>query len=358
MKETVAVFQRDLASTICQGFGCWHSDMGKGDGRAGIGWFNHPEICGAIAKMNEICKTGLSRERVRTAEVAVFISGHTWYYHDVYNAQNIYNNLVMRVIYNEMPRIGAPFDVYQMNDLKDDTIQKKYKLYVFINPYYMSAEEAQSVERLKRGGKTLFWFYAPGYVNRATGLVAGNISNTTGIIIKKKPEPREEMQYSVTNTNHLVTQEMDPKSVLKAAGFGYPLAQKMHPTAFGPVFYADDPKAVALAAYPDGRTAVAAKDMGAWKSVYCAMPYADKHLIRGVARYAGVHLYCPVDVVMDADNRLVMVHNGFEGVKNIVVRLPQKQTVYDAWTGESVGRDTDRIAVKLEDCRTRLFRLE
>lgn len=357
IKESVAVLQRDRATMIIKGFGCWYSDISNSDGRSGIGWFTDTNILGTIEKMNDIYKTVINMPQKNTTEIAVFISGKTWRYHDVYGSQNIYNNLVRRVIYNELPRLGTPFDVYYMSDIKDDYVQKQYKMYVFINPYYMSEEEAQGVERLKRDGKTLFWFYAPGYVNRTTGLTAKNIANVTGIAVKKKTVAKEEMQYSITNTQHIVTQGVNPKEVFKTAGFGGQ-AQKMHPTAFGPVFYIDDKNAVTLGAYPDGRVAVAAKDMGDWKSVYCAVPYADRDLIRGAARYAGVHFYCDSDVIMDADNRLVMIHNGFDGLKNLTINLPEKHTVHDAISNQLIGRNIDIIQTQLDECQTKVFLLK
>ncbi|HBG27889.1 MAG TPA: hypothetical protein DDX75_12440, partial [Phycisphaerales bacterium] len=356
IKETVSVLQRDRATMIIDGFGCWYSDISESDGRTGVGWFTDHNILNTIDKMNDIYKTVIQTPQKSTTEIAVFINGKTWNYHDVYGSQNIYNNLVRRVIYDELPRLGTPFDVYYLSDLEDDYVQNQYKMYVFINPYYMSDKELHSVERLKKNGKTLFWFYAPGYVSRATGLTADNISNITGINVKKKIN-KEEMQYSITNTNHIITESIKSGEIFKMTGFGGEV-QKMHPLAFAPVFYVEDANAVTLGIYPDDKTALAVKDMGNWKSVYCAVPYADKTLLRGVAKFAGVHFYCDLNVIMDADNRLVMIHNGFEGSKNLNITLPQKHTVYDALNGNLIGRNVNIIQTNLNECQTKLFLLK
>ncbi len=81
-------------------------------------------------------------------------------------------------------------------------------------------------------------------------------------------------------------------------------------------------------------------------------------LLRGVARYAGVHLYCDEDVVLDADNRMLMLHSGWDGDRTLQVALPRPMTVTDAWTGEVLAANADRLEVALPESTTRLLRLE
>ena len=46
-----------------------------------------------------------------------------------------------------------------------------------------------------------------------------------------------------------------------------------------------------------------------------------------MARFAGVHLYCDEDIVLKADSRLLMLHNGYEAERTVTITLPAPHTV-------------------------------
>ncbi|MDP7134987.1 MAG: hypothetical protein QF437_31105, partial [Planctomycetota bacterium] len=137
--------------------------------------------------------------------------------------------------------------------------------------------------------------------------------------------------------------------------FSYALSRELHPPAFGPVFHVEDPEAVVLGKYPDGKAALAVRDMGDWKTVYCAVPRMNSDLLRGVARYAGVHLYSNRDVVMKVDNRLLMLHNGYEGDVQLDIALPGAGRVVDAYSGEVMTQNGQSFVAKLPKVATRLY---
>jgi hypothetical protein len=159
------------------------------------------------------------------------------------------------------------------------------------------------------------------------------------------------------DANHPVLQFADPGTTVRIEAFNYELSRRLHPPEFGPVFAIEDARATVLGTYLDGEVALAARDAGAWKSVYCAVPRMTIALLRGVARYAGVHLYCDEDVVLDADSRMLMLHSGWDGDRSIEVALPRPMTVTDAWTGETLCTDAETVTVALPESTTRLLRL-
>lgn len=132
-----------------------------------------------------------------------------------------------------------------------------------------------------------------------------NIEAITGIAVSKKPE-KELMQYHVADAEHAITRWMPRGASCKFQPFGYAISREIHPPELAPVFCIEDPAATVLCTYPDGTAAVAVKEMPRWKSVYSAVPRMDSTLLRGLARYCGVHLYCNRDLVMKVDNRLLM----------------------------------------------------
>jgi len=185
-RETEAALKRDLASCIIGSSGSWLSDMSTGAGRSALGFFMDDSILKTVRDMNELFRYALKTERKAAAEIAVFVSTSTPKYHDAYYASTVYRNLIVWTYWRELHRIGAPFDCYMMSDLAHPDLRRDYKLYVFLNPFFMSAAERATVAALKRDGKTLLWFYAPGYVDNERGLAAAHIAEVTGIGVTKK----------------------------------------------------------------------------------------------------------------------------------------------------------------------------
>jgi len=355
--ETQAILRRDMAALMIDGQGYWFSDWSRGEGRDGVPWFGDPGILGAIEQGHTAHTEAMAREHTSTAQIAVFTTGRTMRYHDVYRTAPIYHNLIPLTLWEGMGHLGAPYDLYSLDDLGEPQVRDGYGLYVFVNAFFLQPEDRAAIEALKSEGRTLLFLYAPGYVSREDGLTVEGISDLVGMGVVKRAD-HEWMEYETATGNHPILQGIAPGTSVKIEAFGYDLSVKLHPPDLGPVFAIDDPEAAVLATYPDGQAALAARDLGQWRSVYCAVPRMTSELLRGVARWAGVHLYCDEDVVLDADNRLLMLHSGWDGDRTLRIALPEPRTVTDAWTGEVLCTRADRFEVALPESSTRLLRLE
>ena len=79
------------------------------------------------------------------------------------------NNEISDALYQlqmaELYRTGAPFDWYLIDDL--ETIKdREYKVYVFLDCFYLTEQQRKTVESLRSDQRTLIWFYAPGYASQ------------------------------------------------------------------------------------------------------------------------------------------------------------------------------------------------
>ncbi len=356
-RETQAVMRRDMSALTIAGQGYWFSDWSRGSLREAVPWFDDPGILGAIEEARETHEAAIARESQSVSQIAVFTSARTMRYHDVYRASPVYHNLIPFTLWEGMGRIGAPYDIYAIDDLAEPQVRDGYRLYVFLNAFFLRPEDRARIEALKAEGRTLLFLYAPGYATREQGLSVQAIGDLVGMNVVKRAD-REWMEYATIDAEHPVLQGVEPGTSVRIETYDYELSRKLHPPELGPVFAIDDADATVLGTYPDGQPAFAARDLGAWKSAYCAVPRMTTDLLRGVARWAGVHLYCEQDVVMDADNRLLMLHSGWDGDRELAIALPQPTTVTDAWTGETLCTNADRLTVALPECSTRLLRLE
>ena len=356
-RETEAVLKRDIGGSIIDGTGHWFADWSGPRGRDSVGFFTDPSILKTVRETTNAAALALREPKGLSAEVALIIHGGSMACNDAYRASPLYHNLLTRTVWAEMTRMGVPYDTYLLEDLADERVRDGYKLYVLLNPFLLTDEHAQLIEGLKRDGKTLLFFYAPGYADRESGLGDEHITALTGFPVSHTP-PGEIMRYSVTDTESPITAGIKPGTECALEAFGYELSRELHPPAFGPVFRIEGESIQALAAYPDGGTVLAARDMGEWKSVYCTVPYMSSAMLRGVCRYAGVHIYCNEDIILKADNRCLTVHNGYDGERDITINLPAETGAIDWCSGEQVAAGTRALKLHLGEGDTRILGLE
>jgi len=356
MEETISCLTRNIGYLMMRGMGGWLLDFGAPKDRKGMGWFDHPDILTRINKGYEIYAQNLRVGNESTSEIAVIFSPETMYYQDMYSTPIIYKSLTDYLFLNELPKIGTPFDVYNMRDLDKIQDNKKYKLYIFINPFFMTDSDHNRINKLKSENRTLLFFYAPGYVHPLSGLKTESVSRITEIEIKKKQQ-KEEMKFRILNAEHAVTEGTADKE-FALSGYSDRNAE-FHPLKIGPVFYIDDNTVTALGVYPDGSTAMAVKSHTDWKSIYCAVPRLDRYLLQNIARFAGVHIFCTnTDIYLHASSKFLMIHNGYDNHKELTIQLPKPTVVKDLYTDKVVSSGKINFKININKAQTLFFRID
>ena len=217
-------------------------------------------------------------------------------------------------------RFGAPHDIYLLNDLLEDRLPE-YKLYVFLNPFHLGARRREKLKNmLRRNGKTAVWLYAPGYLDDE-GADIENMTDLTGFHFGRGDNYWGPFMH-ITDFTHPITRELSQELFW---GTTQPL---------GPLFHLEDPQAVNLGqvVYSLGRckpglgvkTFNAETPQSAWNSVYVATPNIPSPVLRGIARFAGVHLYSEAGDVLYATPNLLGVHTRIR-------RRAHFQTTQNVW---------------------------
>ena len=256
----------------------------------------------------------------------------------------------------QFQRVHAPCAIgadarWQLSDDLSHPNLPEYKLYLFLNPTYLAPAERQAIERLKRGGKVLAWFYAPGYATD-DGLSMDAMKAVTGIDLKIKSTGAEAPELTFQAGSPLADGVAGQKlETVVWRGVG-----NFSTTTFSPVFYADDSFLVPAGRYADGKVAYGHRDFGDWKSVWCGVPNFDLPSLVRLARFAGVHLYAAAPVILNADNRMMMVHNGYEGRRTVKIALPRAALVSDLFTGKRIAEGS-AFEITLDAPETKLMRL-
>jgi hypothetical protein len=352
LEQTLWVMERDFSQILTRGVGFWWMDiMGQG------GWYNHPKIMDLVSKTKKIADRSLNLERSYHADVAVILCEQSPLY--LKPGYELTYPLIYAQILLHLSKIGAPFDIYLHDDLGHPSMPD-YKLYVFLDTFYLTCEEREMIKKkIRRNNSTALWVYATGFIGEE-GFSVKNMYDLTGIHIACKEVPfgrggfypyppgGAPIHIYLTNFNHPITNELPSNTI-----FGTD-------NSIGPYFYCNDPEVVVLGNVFSPHCGVlpelpgfCVKEFGDWKSIFVGVPNIPSNVLRGIARYAKVHIYSNEDDVVYANNNFLSIHANRAGKR--MIKLPQRCDVYDVLKEELVEKDVIEFSVHLKQYETKLY---
>ncbi|MCL5995248.1 MAG: hypothetical protein M1546_04245 [Chloroflexi bacterium] len=351
VENSIAVYQRNFAQAIT------HAHA--------VTWFEvaslceHPSLVDErnhwIKRFQELGTWALRLDRQPAAEVAVFLDDESYYYESIRNDVDI--PLIWRQRVVNLNRFGAPHDVYLLDDLLAGNLPA-YKLYIFLNPFHLDNRRREALKRmLRRDGRVALWLYAAGYLNsdalkgQAAPLHTDHMTDLMGFRFGQGDSPWGPLMH-VTNFKHPITQGLPQDWFWGSTN------------PIGPLFHLEDPEATTLGevVYSLGRCkpgfGVKVFNTGAletsWRSVYIASPDVPAPVLRGIARFAEVHLYNEDGDVLYATPDLLSVHSVAGGLRTF--KLPRRvELVYDLFDGRVLARDAAEFKVELPPASTALY---
>ena len=354
--ETRAIYERDFGYQWIDNAGAWIADMSidlwEKRSNDSLPWYTMPQVTASVGRTLDVLRKN-DRLRTSAAEIAVVVSLNSPRYEDACRMTPLYKGLVTEQLYlHALPKLGAPHDVLLTSDLGHPKM-KEYKLYVFLNPTYFTPGERAEIERLKRDGKVLMWFYAPGYATD-DGLNLEAVGMLTGFDLRMRSSDSE-VPALVYSEGSSLSAGLAGKTL---AATGWDIPSPYPRASLGAVFSANEDGLSSVGGrYADGTVAFAARDFGTWKSVWCGVPNFELAAWVNLCRYAGVHLYAEAPVVLHCDSRMMMIHNGYDAPKTIRVTLPRPAKVSDLVSGKPVAEGVS-FPVTLLAPGTRLLKLE
>lgn len=304
---------------------------------------------GVVGQMYAQMKESLCLVSESTADIAVFVDGesHMLIPYEEESANSILYSSVYREQLEELGHIGAPYDLYLLDDLKDGLVPE-YKINIFLATTLITEEERAAIEnQLQKNGNILVWIFTDGISDGEktdVTLMEDIIGMDLSVV---STERRHNATAKISNTSHWLTQGMNQNQPYGVETYG-----KM-----SPVIAVTDRTATSLAYHTGSSyTALAVKDMGDWTSVYSAVPNLPQILFRNMLRQIQGHVYTDSgsDVIY-ANSDYVALHSLFAGERTI--RLPEAATVYDVFQERILATNTDTFTVTLTGKETRLFRL-
>ena len=250
-----------------RGVGVW---LGHNQYDMGGGWFNDEGVMKGIAQCRNAFARDLPIAGSPQADVAVFVNETSFYHMRWWMAAVYrYNGLLTQLrVLNEA---GVPYHVYLQSDVTRKDLPE-YRVYLLLNAHHVTPQEKAAIQALRRDRKVLAFVHAPGVVGAQDPATA--IESLTGIKVKA-----------------LLPQDV-PLSVVPVTG-DHPLLQDLDGrlsglSLSGPAFEVIDSSATPIGAYPDsGETAVAAKEFGAWRSVFFGGVGMSARFFHNLAKWGG-----------------------------------------------------------------------
>ena len=321
MANTLSVMKREIGNALSNNTGIWWYPI------RGAEAFNHPNIFGLFAdaafwgrKSLDISNKDISRIAVIADEIS-----------PLYQTYSKGMPILKSILSNQREknaRIGAPCSYFLASDINSSEL-KKYKVFIFLNCFYLNQEQRHAIESLKKDGNILVWCYAPGFYDNNSNYSLANIYQTCNIKIKYEKRRKTNWEIEFKKVEHPYVKDVLPK---------YNISINK-----GPIFYVEDPDAKILATWTDtGQGAVAVRKFKKWTSVYFALPLIPEKIIRNIIKDARVHIFSLTDDSLAASEHFLSIHANETGNKTI--SLPVKvEIVYDLLSGKIIAKECKRF---------------
>jgi hypothetical protein len=334
LSESIAVLQRNFSQVVTHGQGMWWLF-------ASVDPTREPAFAPWLRNFRELGDFLVQTDRAPSAEIAVLLDDESF----IYESDRM--NLDIPSIFQQrlwgLPRTGAPFDVYLLQDFIGGRL-KPYKLYVFLNAVHLSRSRREALNlELRKDGRVALWIYAPGYLEDGPSLE--HMRDLTGFKFAMGRQPWGPLLHIVDFT-HPITAGL-PQDIFWGTN-----------NKLSPIFYLDDPEARVLGqvvlAQGNCKPGMGVKNFPQWTSIYVAAPNLPAPVLRGIAGFAGVHLYNRDGDVLYATRYLLAVHTVAGGDRTF--RLPrQVEEVYDLFERSTVARAANEFRVTLRPASTALY---
>ncbi len=302
----------------------------------GEGWAEDNELWQMAQRLRELYLPHIRGRLPEAPEVAVIVDEHSLT--RIQSPTALLEPLVLQQ-QEVLARAGIHYGIYLQSDLTRKAFPEA-KVYLFLNPIEVSGDVREAIrERLHRDGKVLVWLYAVALYDE-NGYTSDGPRDVAGIAIKAQPW-NSETGSIISNDRHPITERLRNKQI--------GVRERVNPS-----FYVLDEKVTVLGEYlQTGLPSIAVKDMGNWRSVFIGERQLTVDLVRGLCRFAGVHVWSQSSDAVRVAPPFIAVHSVGDGVVHL--QLPQRQVVYDLTEGRLLAEDASNLRLNMRTGQTGLY---
>lgn len=325
LPEFKAITWRNLATAWTRGFHAYWMDVYQD-------WFAAPEMHrDVIAPQVRAIRQSLEWEHADEPGIAVIIDDSAALDSDTRG--NYLNEAVLWEVRHGLARCGVPHRIYLLDDLALENFPA-HRLFWFPNLFRCDDRKRALLEKVvMRDGRVAVW-------GPASGISDGKTEALTGFRMELIPGnlPRRVL---VSDFTHPATQRVDAGAFYGGALAYGPTVVPLDGQRLGEALLHRGIARAGLAAKSFGRGAGLGRGKGDWASVFTVAHGLPAELWRGLARWAGAHVWCDSNDVLMADRSIVALHTLKGGPRTL--HLPRRSEVRDVVTDQLYANDTGQI---------------
>ncbi len=310
LRNGVAAVRRNVLFSATKGMGLWFYDFGvagvdldnvRYNQRGSRGTWDHSVIMQDISAMKVIADARLRSPYTSDADVLFVYDTGSFYHTASLRGTDPFSTLTIDHATLAAFKSGVVFDPVHLDDLPLVDL-RHYKTIVFGNIWVLTPEQRTYLRtQVASAGRTVVWYYAPGYSDGST-LDVGHCTALTGFSL-----------IAETTATAPAVRILMPGDTARTYTTGT--------TPLAPLFAVDDPAAEVFGSYvASGHAAVARKVFHDHQAWYIAVPHAADQPLRSILRSGGAHVYATNGEIVYAGNGLLVVHMKNGGAHTITLR--------------------------------------
>ncbi len=335
LREFAAVTWRDLATALTRGFMNYLTDHNAD-------YYSDPPMHDVVARQLAVLKASVHWPHAAVPGIAMILDERASL--ETNGSGHVMNEAIMWEQKQGISRCGVPYRIYLWDDLARDDFPAHRVLY-FPNLYRVDdARLALLHEKVCRDGRVIVWGPGSGISDGRT-ISADHAARLTGFQFscQRVNYPR---RVQLCDFTHPITAGLPADTIYGGAA------------SYGPVLYPTDgaPLGWAWSKFGGDDVGLALKSFAGYHALFTTAAPLPAALWRGIARFAGAHIYCEENDVLLADSSLLALHSLKSGPRRLA--LPGPRRVTDLITGALVADRTAEIRCALDAPETKCYLLE
>lgn len=356
MVDSINVLKREYGRCICNDMKQWWFDQLVGGKR-----YKYAEMYDLFKKQTEITSDFYAHDRRKKNEIAYIFSEESLHSVSHHSGRDLFELLRNY----DMSYVGASGDQYYHNDMANPNMPS-YKMYVFLNCFVLTDHEREVIKaKLKKDNAVAVWMYASGLINpeKDVRMSVDNIRELTGMDMAEENNAHDAL-FRWDGVEHKISDRFDRRELFGTFGRlrkvcngnGTATAAHYYETYLYPLFYVTDEKAEHLAYFATSKyPAVSVKECDGYTSVFYGSKNINRRVLRSIAEFAGVHIYCDSEDVIYVGSRYITFHAASGGKKTI--RFPKKCDVYEVYEDKFYGQGVTEIEFNAYFGETKMFKI-
>lgn len=306
-EKTIHGMRREMMSRLAKQCGTWWFDMLEG-------WYYDEGLMTEVRNLVKRSASFLNKPRHSIAEICVFVATEPLY---CVNPKSKIHNESLVFQRGDLSRIGAPYELYSMRDLKRVDINR-YKLILFLNAYSLTADERHYINQTIKGNGRSLLFVGPADYMGDKGVSA----ERSGSLL--------EMRIGVLDQDETRIRAFNSE-------YGY---QKLQ----NPTLFAEENGICVLGRFSDSRKcALALRETENYRVFFSSLGHLSHKVLREIAKMSGVHIYAEDGVFTYINDTVAGVYN--TGAEETEITLLHDGEYVELFSGKTYQTKNKKISL-------------